>query len=297
MSLRSVVVSKFVPALCLLSALSVSAQQAAQTPAPAAPAAKAEPDYPDPRTVTVGIYYLIPRNVGDGVSIQGGKTAAVNGLYETLPTLGQFRQSPALEIGVPVTRTGMLYLDLGRINGEGNEVLTQATRLSGTGSASGFQFAVGDHIVSSYRLSTGRLYLDDLLFPHRFPVAKLRFKSIWAFRYMGVHTTVDSPTEDNAVNVANTSRLIQDSHIALPEFGLAMEYQVARHALFRIDGEGFAYPHKSVVAEGGATLAIRAGKVEVIGGVKYLHFKTNPQKEEYTSGTMVAPFAGLRWHF
>lgn len=275
----------------------VFAQPAAQTTAPAttsAPApAKTEPDYPDPRSLTFSVYYLSPLS-SSGPDIRGGSAAGTT--YETLTGLGAYRGSVAAEIGVPITRTGVLYLDAERIRGTGNQTLTQGLFLNSA--VNSYTYSKGDYVSSTYRLTTGRLYLDDLLFPHKFPVARLRFKSIWAIRYIGVHTTADAPFVD-LVNgtVTSQSQVQADSRIFLPEFGLAMEYALAPHVLFRIDGAGFAIPHRSDIGESSATIAVRQKKLEIVGGIRMFHFKTSPQKEEYTSGTMVAGFGGLRWHW
>ena len=260
----------------------------------AAPPAKTEPDYPDPRTLTFSVYYLSPLSSA-GPDIKGGYAAYSSN--EMMTGLGRYHPSIAAEIGMPITRTGILYLDAERINGAGNQTLTKGTYLSASATSSSYIYSTGDYIASSYRLTTGRLYLDDLLFPHKFPVARLRFKSIWGIRYVGVHTIVDAPLADLAAAVPNQSEVRNDSRVFLPEFGLAMEYAVAPHALFRIEGAGFGIPHRSDLAEGSATLAVREKHVEIVGGIRMFHFKTNPYKEEYTSGTMVAAFGGLRWHW
>jgi hypothetical protein len=76
-----------------------------------------------------------------------------------------------------------------------------------------------------------------------------------------------------------------------------MEYAIAPHVLFRVDGAGFGFPHHSDLGETSATLSVRKNNLEFLMGAKMLHFKTTPQKEEYEEATFLTPFIGLRWHF
>lgn len=268
-------------------------QNLAQTPAPstaAAPAAKV-PDYPDPRTIVFGIYglYSFPSS---GPNIVGGAAASNMDTYENLSAIGApYRIIPEFEAGVPVTRTGMLYFEFDRYHGWANQTVNRATYLDG------YSFNAADLISSTYHIITMRIYLDDLMFPDKFPVARLRFKSIWGLRYISVTDTVDSPTEDAVAGLPGSSFELGTNFILFPEFGAAMEYAIAPHVLFRVDGAGFAIPHHSDLGETSATLSFRKNNLEVLMGAKMLHFKTSPQKEEYEEGTFMTPFVGIRWHF
>jgi hypothetical protein len=64
-----------------------------------------------------------------------------------------------------------------------------------------------------------------------------------------------------------------------------------------VEGAGFGFPHHSDLADTAATLSFRQKNLEFLAGVKMLHFKTTPQKEEYEVGTFITPFVGLRWHW
>lgn len=309
MSIRFLSIRAFIPAACLLSVMSgtvapsfsqqapPAAQQAppASLPVPAAQSAPAaaskEPDYPDPRTFVIGVYGLSNITYA-GPDIRGGVLAANTNTYESLYGIGQpYRIIPQGELGVPVTRTGMLYLDFDRLHGSGNQVLTRPSFIDS------YSFNAGDSMASTYHIITGRLYLDDLMYPHKFPVSRLRFKSIMGIRYISVTQTVVSPTQDAISGAPGASFQLGTNYIFYPEFGAAMEYALAPHVLFRLDGAGFAIPHRSDLNETSATLSFRQKHVEVLLGVKTLHFKTTPKKEEYEIGTFITPFLGLRWHW
>jgi hypothetical protein len=192
---------------------------------------------------------------------------------------------------MPVTRTGTIYAEISRLHGWADQTLTRATFVDA------YSFNPADAMHTAYHVITGRIYLDDLLYPHKFPVSKLRFKSIWGLRYLNFTQTVDSATEDATAGTGGASFGLGTGYIFYPEFGAAMEYALAPHVLFRVDGEGFGVPHHSALGEGGATLSVRQKNLELLGGVKFLHFKTSPQKEEYEIGTFITPFVGVRWHF
>jgi hypothetical protein len=262
-------------------------------PAPATAAAPPSkvPDYPDPRTVVFGIYGLYSFT-GNGPNIVGGQPAALLNAYETLNGIGRpYRIIPSFVVGMPVTRTGMLYAEFERYHGEANQTLTRDTFVDA------FAFTSGQSISSTYHIVTARIYLDDLMFPHKFPVTKLRFKSIWGLRYITLTDTVDSPDADTVAGLPGSSFQLGTNYILLPEIGAAMEYAVAPHVLFRVDGAGFGIPHHSDLGEASAMLSLRKNNLEIQVGAKMLHFKTAPHKEEYEEATFVTPFVGLLWHF
>jgi hypothetical protein len=268
----------------------VMAQEAAPAQPPAAPqqtaqAGKkpAEPDYPDPRNFSIELYYwrTMP---GTGPDIRGGIQSTG---YSSIFGTGKDKGGPGIDISLPVTRTGVLHFDGFLTKGDGNQIAPVDTTLFGT------SFTKGDYLSTQYQIESGRLYLDDLLYPHKFPVAKLRFKSIWAIRYLRVKSTIDAPLSTVTTGTTASS----NRQVILPEFGAAAEYALARHVLFRVEGSGFGIPHKSLVWDGGATLSYRHGQWSVEGGYKALGFKTSPNKDEYVRGMLAGGFVGIRYHW
>jgi hypothetical protein len=267
---------------------------AAQTPAPATPnipVASKEPDYPDPRGITIGIFGLYGLTT-IGPDIKGGAVASTDNTYETLYNIGKsYKIIPQFEFSIPVTRTGTIYAEFQRYHGWADQTISKNDFVDT------FSFVPGDSIHTTYHIITSRIYLDDLLYPEKFPVSKLRFKSIWGIRYISLTQTVDSPTEDGVAGLPGSSFQLGTNFIFFPEFGLAMEYAMTPHTLFRVEGAGFGFPHHSDLADTAATLSYRKKNLEFLTGVKMLHFKTTPQKEEYEVGTFITPFIGVRWHW
>jgi hypothetical protein len=265
------------------------------TPAPAAaattPAAQRNtqppaPDYPDPRTLTFGAFFWATGLDNSGPNLLTGNTAPD---FETLNNLGKARPvSGGVEISLPITRTGSLHFESLLAKGDGNQTTTVVTDIFGN------SYPAGTLLVPQYSIFASKLYLDDLLFPHKFPVARFRLKSLWEFQYIHMKTVVDAP----AFNTASSSATaIGTKQIFLPTFGIAAEYALTPHVLFRVDGSGFGIPGKSNIWDANVSLSYRHGSWEVLAGGKALHFKSTSNATEYVTDTLTGVFAGLRWHW
>lgn len=224
---------------------------------------------------------------GTNPGIFGGADATG---YETLDNLGRAHPSPGVLVDIPISRTGELRFEYTRTLGEANQYAPAATTIYGTA------INQGDYLATAYTIQRAKLYLDDLMFPHKFPVAKFRLKSLWEVQWVHMGTSVDAPYVDatgNAETATGTEQLI------LPAFGIAAEYAITRHLLFRADVSGFGIPHRSDVADTDVLLAYRKGAWEVKGGLKAFHFKTSPNSAsgEYVSATEAGPFLSLLWHW
>jgi hypothetical protein len=257
-------------------------------PLPPAPNPKStQPDYPDPRTFTIGAFYWMTLPVVSP-DLRGGAQALY--YYQSLYNLGDVRPStPGIEISFPVTRTGELRFEYFQAKGDGNQTAPTNLYLYGTA------FNEGDYLATNYKIQDSKIYLDDLLFPHKFPVAKFRLKSLWEFQYVHVKTTIDAPYYYAQNGVPNTATGTQQ--IFLPTFGIAAEYALAPHLLLRADASGFGIPHKAGLGDAEATISYRIGSWEIRGGGKMFYFKTSPNSDEYLSNTLLGAFVGLRWHW
>jgi hypothetical protein len=261
--------------------------QAPQAPPPAAPQ-KPGPDYPDPRTFTLGAFYWAT-GPGKETSYYGGSQAPD---YETLTNWGRAHRSPGIEASFPITRTGELRFEYFRTKGDGNQNASTLLDIFGT------QYAQGDYLATQYQIQSARLYLDDLLFPHKFPVAKFRLKALYEVEYVQIKGTIDAPIVDASVaSLSESSSATQSKQIILPVFGIAAEYALSPHFLFRADASGFGIPHKSVLWDAEATIAYRRGMWEIRGGGKAFHAKTSPNSDEFSSTTLAGAFIGLRYHW
>ncbi len=274
-------------AMALLPLIPAGAQTAPQAPsAPvAAPPSAAQAkvaDYPEPRSFTVGLYYWFT-GPGTNTGVINGRLATSN---ETLADLGKARYTPGIDVSMPITRTGVLHLEAFQTHGTGNQLAPKdATYWATT------DVTKGTYLATSYRVRSEKFYLDDLLFPHKFPVSRFRLKSIFGVQVVQVKTSISVPL------AATTTFAVGDKTLILPAIGAAAEYAISKHVLFRMEGTGFGLYHKSDLWDTAATLAVRRGHMELVGGFRAMHYKTSPQKAEYLTGTLAGAFAGARWHF
>lgn len=264
-------------------------------PAPQTTTAQArrppEPDYPQPRTLTIGFLYWFS-GPGTNPSIYSGSQAIDYTTYtytnETLVNLGRAHRSPGIQAYIPITRTGELRFEYIRTQGDGNQIAPNSPSIFGT------SFTQGDYLSTQYTMNRAKLYLDDLLFPHKFPVAKFRLKSLWEVQWVRFNANVVEPFA-SANGVPQTATGTEQ--VILPAFGMAAEYALTRHMLLRADIAGFGIPHRSDIAEANALVSYRRGAWEVMGGAKWFHFKTSPNSTEYVSATEMGPFVSLLWHW
>jgi hypothetical protein len=260
------------------------AAQAAQAQAQA-PASTA-PDYPEPRGLTIGLTYWAPF-AGTQPALYGGSQATG---YETLTDLGKYKPAPGLDFSVPVTRTGSMHVDIFRMEGDGNQYAPANTTILGTA------IGQGDYLATNYKIWGTKIYLDDLLFPHKFPVAKFRLKSLWEFQYISLSNNINAPLVPVSTTTGVAEFASGSKNIYLPTFGIAAEYALTPHLLLRADASGFGIFHKADLWDANATVAYRRGAVELVAGAKIIHLKSSPNNTEYISATMEGAFVGLIWH-
>jgi hypothetical protein len=267
-------------------------QTTAQRPPqpPPASAKSKEPDYPDPRTFTVGVWgwLVIP---GNGPDIIGGKAATG---YSTLNDLGGNHNTPGIDVSLPVTRTAELRFEGFLSKGDGTQFAPAATTLFSTA------FNKGDFLSTQYQITALKLTYDDLLYPFRFPVSRFRLKSLWEVQYVASQATIDAPLKGNMTD--SSGNLISNEGsgtrtIILPTFGGAAEYALTPHVLLRADASGFGLPHRADIWDAQAFVSYRRGRLEFRGGYKILHFKSSPQVDQYMIGTIQGGFVGVRYHW
>jgi hypothetical protein len=265
---------------------------AATPPAKPAPAARrpSEPDYPDRRTFTIGIFDWVTLP-GTGPDIKGGFAAAG---YETLNGLGKDHPTtPGVELSLPVTRTGEFHVEGFISKGDGTQIAPATTTLFTTA------YSPGDFLSTQYQIRSAKIYYEDLLWPFKFPVAKFRLHSLWEAQWLAIDTTIDAPlkaltTDSSSTPLSSTARGART--IILPKVGIAAEYALAPHVLLRASSSGFGLPHRADLWDADATVSWRHGRWEILGGFKALHFKSSPKIEEYISGTIQGGYVGIRWH-
>lgn len=262
----------------------------AQTPLPP-PKKSTVPDYPDPRTLTIGAFFWLTLPAPQP-NLIGGEAATG---YSTLDGLGkQHPTSEGLDISYPITRTGELHLEAFEAKGDGTQIAPAATTLFSTG------YNKGDFLSTQYQIQGAKLYLDDLLHPFKFPVEKFRLKSLWEVQYVGIQTTIDAPlkTTSTSTGTVVSNAVSGTRQVVLPTFGIAAEYALRPHVLLRAAATGFGIPHHADLWDAEGTVSWRRSKTwEVKAGYKIMYFKSSPKRDEYNTDTLSGVFVGLRYHF
>jgi hypothetical protein len=153
----------------------------------------------------------------------------------------------------------------------------------------------GDFLTTYYRVRDYKASYDYLTYFFHRGSSEFRVKTLWEFQFVDVSNEIDdfSPNGDGtfSLNPAAGTR-----SIIYPTLGLGFEGTLARHLRFEAKGSGFALPHRSVIGDAEASAGVRFGHVEVIVGARLFHFKTSPKTDEYVSGTLYGPYAGLRYY-
>ena len=257
-----------------------------KAPPPPPPLPPRSKDYPDPQGLTFGAFYWLAVP-GQQPDIKTGKVA---GQFEDLLQIGKPKQAPGVEISYPISRTGTLRAEGFQLKGAGSQTLLKDT------APLGLLYNKGDLLSTGYRIRGAKVYLDDLFWPHKYPIAKLRLKSILGVQFLQARANLDAPLKatNSSITTFTTNGTKQ---LYLPAIGVAVEYAVAPHVLFRVGGSGFFLPHKAYFYDGDASLAIRRKHVEVVVGYKALGFRTSPKPEYFLSDMISGGYGGLRWHW
>ena len=249
----------------------------------------AVPDYPDPRTLTIGAYYwgTLP---GTGPDLVGGRFTRDFG---TIRNLGKTNMGPGVFASIAISRASEIRFEGFSIKGAGNQKLAAGKDPF----VFGTQFNGGDYLSNSYKILSGKIWIDDLLWPHKFPVEKFRVKAIYGARYLAVKGVVDAPLKLLTGSTLAGVTALGNKQVILPMLGIAPEYAISKHVLFRVEGSGFGLPKKSALWDAEATLSWRRRTLEIFGGFKAVGFKTSPKEDYFYSGQAYGGVFGIKYHW
>jgi hypothetical protein len=155
----------------------------------------------------------------------------------------------------------------------------------------------GDPAATRYKIEGFKVSYEYLSYFWKRRSSEVRFKTLYELQRISVTNEVDDFVLNNdgvtyTVNTATGSRAV-----FLPTFGVGIEYTMSPHFRIEARGSGFGLPHKGDIGDAEATLAYRRGRIEILGGYRFLHFKTNPKSDQYNVGNLYGPYAGLRFYW
>lgn len=290
--------------LCLLLAGAVGwaqEQTPGQTPnqAPAPPpAASPTATLAPPREVSSTV------NTGTGLSIEpiywitAGSAPLVRAgaaNFTNVPGELQYQSKPKSAIGlrlnIPVSKNGTLRGSYFQTQSTGFDVASQNLNLFGQSIAS------GDLLATRYRVEAFKLSYDYLTYFWKRGNAEIRLKTLWEIQRISVSNEVDDFQVDSSGNLVNVNPATATKAFISPTFGLGIEHTLSRHFRWEARASGFALPHRKVLADMEADVAFRVSHFELLAGGRWLHYKTNPQADQYDIGSLYGPYVGLRYYW
>lgn len=180
-----------------------------------------------------------------------------------------------------------------------------STKRSGTTSANqqlvifSQTYASGTELTTNGKLQNYKVSYEYLTWPYPVEARHFRLKTLYQVQYIGVKTTFDAPilsaTPDSAGNFTSYATVGSKNFIT-PAFGVGVHEYASRSLRFEANVSGFALPHRFQLLDTDASIAYRAGHLELRAGAKGFIFRTSPKADYFYRGTVGGVLIGLRWY-
>ena len=284
--------------LTMLATVALAQTPAPQTPAPDPsktptqvpnPAAAPPPplpadEYKNLSDISLELYYWKPSSAPQMRPGQTNIDGDSKTLYSGLNFQGSTKAAEGVVVTAPAGRANQLEFEYFQTQQQGNEIAPVNLTLFGQA------YASGDVIASSTKIQHARVTWKYLTYPDPAGARKFRLRTLWGFEWTQITARFDAPSDLNAAPVQGSRSII------FPTLGVGGEYHFTKKIYLEGKAEGFAWPHKAVQYDAELRLLIRLYRqLDLIGGYKDFHFKTNPMKDYYLQDTLKGPYAGLRW--
>lgn len=290
---------------CLLCLLFVGGIGYAQDQPPAAPAQDPDTQQTPPpapsRTISAPREVPSQVNNGGGFSVEPlywvpvGHPQILRGKADTQVDPGNFthpgapKSSPGLRISFPLYN-GTLRVSYLQTKSSGSTTAPSNLNLFGV------QVTKDDPIAADYTFSNWKVSYDYLTYFWRRNTSEVRLKTLWEFQRISlVNSLLDlTPVGDGSFQ---PNQIDGTTSVTMPTLGLGLEQTIGRHLRWEIKGSGMGLPHKSDIVDGEAAIALRYNHFEILGGGRYLHWKSSPNKVHYNSGDIYGPFVSIRYYW
>lgn len=223
-------------------------------------------------------------------AMKGGAAASA---YEGQNFSGNANPGIGGELSIPTGNSNTLRFSYFRVLGNANTTETQTvTFFSQT-------YSPGDYVTQHYNLQSAKISWDYLSYTWRKEPGNIHFKTRYELQYANISTSFAAPfkavTTDSSGNT-NDNTAYGSKHVFLPTFGGELEQSLGGRFRWEVKGSGFGIPHRSLIWDAQADVALRVRNFELIAGEKAFHFKTSPQAEQYFTDTLSGVFAGIRYY-
>src|ERR1035441_4496284 len=159
--------------------------------------------------------------------------------------------------------------------------------------------AAGDQLSTNGKLSDYKLSYEYLTWPYPVEARHFRLKTLYQVQYIEVKTVFDAPilsaTPDSSGNFTSYSTLGSKGYIT-PALGLGFHEYATRNFHLEANVSGFMLPHRWQLLDSDATIAYRAGHLELRAGAKGFIFRPSPKSDYFYRGTVGGVMVGLRWY-
>jgi hypothetical protein len=222
-------------------------------------------------------------------TLDAGKAATAPGLF---PYNGHALSGLGAEIGIPAGRSNTLRVSYFRIQGNGNATLAQDATIFGE------SYTSGEFINATYKIQALKMSWDYLSYSWHKPSTTIRLKTLYEVQYVNTGINMSAPfftPVSDASGNTDYGTANGTKSVILPTFGMAIGSTIGKYFRWDLRGSGFGLPQRSDIADVQGSVAARFGKVELIAGERFFHFKTSPKSDEYISDTLQGVFVGLRF--
>jgi hypothetical protein len=205
---------------------------------------------------------------------------------------GKLERSPGARVSFPVSKNATLRFSYFRANS-----YTGVTTAPGNLNLYAQAIAGGDVLTTISNLEGFKLSYDYLTYFWKRGNSELRLKTLYEVQRISVNSEVDDFQVDTTGVLININPIVASQSVFLPTFGLGLEHTLSRHFRWEARATGMGWPHGSDIVDAEAQLAVRFSHFEVLGGGRYLHFKTSPKHAQYNVETMYGPYVSLRYYW
>lgn len=266
----------------------------ASEPTATAPSATLRPPQEVSSTVNTGTglsiepYYWLTR--GSAPLVRAG-AANFTGVPGEFKYLSNPDSAIGVRLNIPVSKNGTLRGSYFQTQSTGFATASQNLNLFGQSISS------GDLLATRYRIEAFKLSYDYLTYFWKRGNAEIRLKTLYEVQRISVSNEVDDFQTDSSGDLVNINPATATKSFFFPTFGVGIEHTLSSHFRWEARASGFVLPHKQVLGDLEADIAFRVKHFELLAGGRYLHYKTNPQADQYDIGSLWGPYVGLRYYW